>query len=327
MKLLKTTTLVLAIIATFASCKKEGLNQNTTNKNGNSKSDIASFSSKALKMNFQGKQYEYNVSYDATKKSTDISGRDAQAVVDIINKYKEFVALFTSGNEYIFYKTKNDYYSKVFKNMIDSDAIHNRLTPKVISNQLSTTVTLKITSINLFQDVNYAGELLTNSTLGNFIASGGSPNVISPPALQTFNFYQPKNDGTDNYYQTSSAINTAGISNANVGSSANDKYSSLKTANVILNLENPSSGFIFSGALPNYNKVNVVLFEHQNFGGKAIAFNNLLTSVDIIAVPYLTQYRFYVGNVIGSINGVPVPINATNTWNDKVTSYQMFYSY
>ena len=54
-------------------------------------------------MNFEGRQYYYEVSFDAGTKKTTLQERMPEAVVSIINKYNdEFIALFTTENGYFF---------------------------------------------------------------------------------------------------------------------------------------------------------------------------------------------------------------------------------
>lgn len=327
MKDLKTLTLVIAIIATVMSCKKENIyNQPNNIKNfGNFKNNIESYSNKELKMTFEGKQYFYTVSYDANTQKNSFSGKDAQQVISITSKYSnESVALFTTENEFTFFKNKNDYYSEVFKNMISKNN-GNRLEPSFNTNSTTSIVSLQLVSATFYNNVSYTNEFFTQQ-INNFTSLGGSifpdtatsPNNITAPPLQSFVFYQRKNDGTDNYQPTGTAINAPGIKNTYVGSAANDKISSFKTQNLVVELNNPTTGYTFGNNIIAYNKVNVILFENQNFGGWATAFNGALSNTYHIEIASLAIFRSYY-NVV---NGV----TATNDWDNLVSSYQLFLS-
>ena len=325
----KLTLFIFTLSVCLISCKKENI---TSKINTFNDKNSSSYSDKVLKMNFEGRQYYYEVSFDAGTKKTTFAGKDAEAVVSIINKYNdEFIALFTTENEFTFFKNKNDYFSEVFKDMLTKNG--NRLKSESVANSTCSIVSLQMVSITFFNDVSYGNELFSQQ-INNFVSPNGSifpgtassPNNITAPTLQWFTFYQRKNDGTDNYQATNTSVNVPGIKNANIGSAANDKISSFYTQNLVADINNPTAGYTFGNNIIAYNKVNVILFEHQNFGGRAIAYPGLLSTNDRIEESNLQQKISYFNITTGYINGQPVPITATNDWNDRVSSYQLFLS-
>lgn len=94
MKQLKITTLILAIIATFASCKKE----NNIVKNN----EPRDFTTTNMKMNYYGRILEYTIRYSSSTKQIKVEGKDAAEFNEITKKYKNPVALYTSENEITF---------------------------------------------------------------------------------------------------------------------------------------------------------------------------------------------------------------------------------
>jgi hypothetical protein len=114
MSVLKTTTIIVAIIAIFASCKKE----NNITKNNEPKD----YSSVHLKMNYYGQALEYTVKYSPSTRTTKTEGKDASRVLQVLEQAPNGVVFFESENQIIFFNNKIDFYDYTKKESLKNNS-------------------------------------------------------------------------------------------------------------------------------------------------------------------------------------------------------------
>jgi hypothetical protein len=288
MKTFKISTIIIAVIAIFSSCKKENITKQR---------DVKDFTSTNMKMNYYGKILEYTIKYSPSTNQVKVEGKDAGQFNEITKKYKNPVALYTSENEITFYNTTDEYYAYVFRNMINKTnaRVGNDQTSNSVHNQQTVTTTL-------FEHINYSSLLRTSSfdnwNLGTYFS-------------QSFTVYQKcGNDNTDNWCPTNYTVSTKGVKETWISDRDNDKYSSFKVID--------QSSLIDDGGYPfpnesfnQYNFMQIVFFQDANYGGKAIGWNKPINSAIKIEVSDLRTKKI---NAFG------------NTWNDRISSFYQFFS-
>jgi hypothetical protein len=204
MKSIKITTIIVAIIATFASCKKE----NSIIKN----TDPKDFTTANMRMNYYGKILEYTVKYSPSKDIRIIEGKDAAFVQQLQDTYKSSITVFDKKNETHFFKDKQDYYYYISN-------INN-----------NTTYRKKNTTNN---EVGYSRQntdfwFYRDAYRTNLIISDNINTLYTP--VQTFMLRQPCNDGTNNSCPTYT-MNYIGKKVSWVGDNNNDCISSIRLRN------------------------------------------------------------------------------------------------
>jgi|JI6StandDraft_1071083.scaffolds.fasta_scaffold97268_1 hypothetical protein len=299
MKQLKITTLIVAIIATFASCNKE----NNIVKNNEAKD----FKTANIKMKYGKEIIEFTVKHSPSTNKVEITGKGAARRNELVEKYNESVALFTSETEFTFYKNRNDFYAATFK-----DKTSNRLASNT-NNQLGSNYNVLTTKIEFFQHSDY-GNLLRTDYVYNHRRVPGQSWIFDAALNLQFTFYVKSNlsddEGTDNYMPTPIVLNVPGVQNPWVGSGDNDSYSSLKVTNYNTLLNTDTNPYVTQPT--NYNFFQLICFQDVNYGGKAIAFGNSTSSSSFININRLKDYRIYSQFCFAC------------SWNDRFSSYKAF---
>lgn len=108
MQKLKLTSIIIAIIATFASCKKDTLKTE----------ELKDAITKNMSMNYHGEQLQYSVKFSRTSEKVIVEGKDAARVKEIVNTNKNAFAYFKSETEIEMYNNVNDYYIR--NNMVNN---------------------------------------------------------------------------------------------------------------------------------------------------------------------------------------------------------------
>jgi hypothetical protein len=228
----KLTTIIIAIIAIFASCKKDSL------KTVNPKD----FTSTNMKMDYYGKTLEYTVKYSQSTNIVKVEGKDATEVIAIHKKYPNAIALIENKNSFKLFNDNKDYYY----NVLNESKSNARLINSNSNNIVSACGPIQSTT-KFYQNDNYSGTLyLTQNT-----STGCSPT-------QGFFLRQPCNDGTSNSCPTF-YVSSPGIKNNWIGSSANDEITSF----TVLHSLDPGTWI---------GTMKVTLYQDANLGGNAIAF-------------------------------------------------------
>lgn len=292
MKTFKISTIIIAVIAIFSSCKKENITKQR---------DVKDFTSTNMKMNYYGKILEYTIKYSPSTNQVKVEGKDAVQFNEITKKYKNPVALYTSENEITFYNTTDEYYAYVFRNMINNKP-NARVGNEQTSNSVNTVHNLQTVTTTLFEHINYSSLLRTSSfdnwNLGTYFS-------------QNFTVYQKcGNDNTDNWCPTNYTVSTKGVKETWISDRDNDKYSSFK----VIDQSSPidDGGYPFPNESFNqYNFMQIVFFQDANYGGKAIGWNKPMNSAIKIEVSDLRTKKI---NAFG------------NTWNDRISSFYQFFS-
>lgn len=285
MKQLKLTTIIIAIMATFASCKKENIVNQREPKD---------YISTNMKMKFGNETLEYTAKYSPSTNTGIIEGKDAKRFNELNKKYKECVAIYNSETEVTFYKTKNELLAEIASNKNGNRLAENlnvNIVNKVISNNIE------------FYRNTYYNDLLNTFIVKNH--QGNNIDGIDAAPTQSFQFYTPLNDGTDNYGPTIYSVITPGLKRSSLGYD-NDRYSSLK----VITTANYLTGLPTNNPAVDYGSFMLLCFQHTNYGGKAIGFPKPNSLTIPVTVERLSQKRF---NVYGS------------DWNDSFSSYWAFY--
>lgn len=292
MKQLKITTLILAIIATFASCKKE----NNIVKNN----EPRDFTTTNMKMNYYGRILEYTIRYSSSTKQIKVEGKDAAEFNEITKKYKNPVALYTSENEITFYNTTDEYYAYVFRNMINKP--NTRVGNDQTSNSVNSVYNVQTVNTQLYEHINYLN-LLRTSSFDNF--------NLGTYFNQSFTVYQKcGNDNTDNWCPTNYTISTKGVKETWVSDRDNDKYSSFIVTDASYLFDNGGYPFPNENYI-QYNWMQIVFFQDVNYGGKAIGFNKPINPLITLREPDLRTKKI---NAFGG------------NWNDRISSFYQFFT-
>ncbi len=285
MKLLKITSIIIAVTAIFVSCKKENITKQIEQKD---------FIVTNMKMKFGNEILEYTTKYSPSTNTGIIEGKDAKRFNELNKKYKESVAIYNSETEVTFYKTKNELLAEI-ANKNNGRRLAENMNVNIVNKVISNTINFYR---NTFQD-----DLLNTFIVKNH--QGNNLGGIDAASTQSFQFYTPLNDGTDNYGPTIYTVNTPGIKRSSLGYD-NDRYSSLE----VITTANYATGLPTYNPAVDYSSFMLICFQNTNNGGKAIGFQKLNNVTLNIKVDKLSQKRF---NVYGS------------DWNDSFSSYWAFY--
>ena len=253
MKQLKITTLILAIIATFASCKKENLTEPTD------------YISTNMKMNYYGKVFEYTVRRSPSTNKSDVVGRDANQVKEILKSNQNSIAIFETPTEITYFKNIGDY------------AYHRKLDKSFIkNNRISTTgetddVQSTDFSIKLYQHSNFQNLMQQHDF--NSRAQGSDNFTLYYDCNQIESNFFTGNQTTQNDC-AGQTVQLNGFKVPYVGNNQNDSYTSIEI------LKNSSTTGIYC---------DVVFFQNSNFGGKAFVLQYRGNNVE---VANLKNYRF-----------------------------------